>query len=173
MFMTCHFGDSYSVPCNTHCILVQIKSTESCVFVTTAQKLSKILWEKEKMLVTNIFGSVVFGENPRYCYSVGVVIVAVQKLTFCNISVITEDIYLKLGVCVHCPKSNPYYQGRQFKMDFFFFFRIMPLFHLGLLSSINHPTAKGWHAVLLSPFFQNTPFNHIQLQTIVYFDNIF
>ena len=42
-----------------------------------------------------------------------------KTLTFCNISVITEDIYLILGVCVHCPKSNPYYQGRQFKMHFF------------------------------------------------------
>ena len=40
-------------------------------------------------------------------------------LTFCNISVITENIYLKLGVCVHYPKSNPYYQGSRFKMHFF------------------------------------------------------
>ena len=41
-----------------------------------------------------------------------------KTLTFCNISIITEDIYLKLGICVHCPKSNSYYQGRQFKMHF-------------------------------------------------------
>ena len=34
-------------------------------------------------------------------------------LTFCNISVIIEDIDLKLGVSVHYLKSNPYYQGRQ------------------------------------------------------------
>ena len=55
-----------------------------------------------------------------------------KTVTFCNISVITEDIYLKLGVCVNCPNSNPYYQGRQFKMHFFFFFifRIMLLFRL-------------------------------------------
>ena len=53
--------------------------------------------------------------------------------------------YLKLGICVHCPKSNPYYQGRQFKMHFL---RIMAL---DFLSHIKHPTAKHWHlhAVLL------------------------
>ena len=50
-----------------------------------------------------------------------------KTLTFCNISVINEDINLKLGLCVHYPKRNPYYQGRQIKM-IFFFFRIMPLF---------------------------------------------
>ena len=27
-----------------------------------------------------------------------------------------KDIPLKLGVCVHYPKSNPYYQGIQFKL---------------------------------------------------------
>ena len=32
-----------------------------------------------------------------------------KALTFCNISVITEDIYLKLCICVHYLKSNPYY----------------------------------------------------------------
>ena len=39
----------------------------------------------------------------RYCYNLGVVvvIVMVQKLTFCNISVVIIDIYMKLGVCVH------------------------------------------------------------------------
>ena len=42
-----------------------------------------------------------------------------KTLTFCNISVITEDIYLKHGICVHYPKSNTYYQGRQFKIHFF------------------------------------------------------
>ena len=70
-----------------------------------------------------VFCSAVFGENQRYCYSLGVVVfvVIVQKLLrFCNISVVIEDIYLKLEVCVHYAKSNPYYQGRQFKMHFFF-----------------------------------------------------
>ena len=57
-----------------------------------------------------LFTLAVFGENQRYCYSLGIVVViVVQKLTFCNISVFIEDIYLKLGICVHCPKSNPYY----------------------------------------------------------------
>ena len=32
-----------------------------------------------------------------------------QKWTFYIIFVITEDMYLKHRVCVHYPKSNPYY----------------------------------------------------------------
>ena len=43
-----------------------------------------------------------------------------KTLTFCEISVITEDIYFKLGISVHYPKNNPCYQGRQFKMQFGF-----------------------------------------------------
>ena len=129
-----------------------------------------------------IFSSAVFRENPRDCYSLGVVIVVVQrltfcnisfvtediyiletlnmcslskssphyqgrqfkmhiflelspffnleKLTFCNISIITEDNYLKLGKCVHYPKSNPYYQGRQFKIFLFFFSQNHALFFI-------------------------------------------
>ena len=74
--------------------------------------------------VARIFKSVVFGQKPeilllpwlRHCclchrHS--------RTLTFCNISVITEDVYLKLKLCVHHPKSNPYCQGRQFKMHFY------------------------------------------------------
>ena len=76
----------------------------------------------------DIFSSGVFRENPRYCYSLGIIVV-VQKLAFCKISVITEDIYLKLGLCVHYQRSNPYYQGRQFKMHFFFS-QIYALFQL-------------------------------------------
>ena len=41
-----------------------------------------------------------------------------KLLTYCDISIITEDVCLKLGVGVHYPKSNPYYRGRQFKMHF-------------------------------------------------------
>ena len=52
-----------------------------------------------------IFSSAVFGENPSYCYSLCVFLV-VQKLTFCNISAITEDNNLKLGGCAHYPRSN-------------------------------------------------------------------
>ena len=37
---------------------------------------------------------------PRYFYSHGIIVDVVQKLTFCNISVITEDIYLKLGTLI-------------------------------------------------------------------------
>ena len=51
-----------------------------------------------------------------------------NTLAFCNTPVINQDIDLKLGVCVHYPKSNPYYQGRQFKMDFFFLCNCAPFF---------------------------------------------
>ena len=88
------------------------------------------------MLIPSIFSSAVFEENPRYCYSLGVMVVVVlnvvrrrfaKALTFCNISYYC--ICLKFGIRVHCPKSNQHYQGRQFKMHFFFF-RIMPLCRL-------------------------------------------
>ena len=65
---------------------------------------------------TNIFSSAVFRENPRYCYRRRRC--HAETVTFCNISVITEDICLKLGVCIYYPKSNPYYQRRQFEMFF-------------------------------------------------------
>ena len=52
-----------------------------------------------------------------------------KTLTFCNISVITEDIYLKLGVCVHYPKRNPYYQEK------YIFSELCPFFDLDVLSS--------------------------------------
>ena len=53
-----------------------------------------------------LFSSAFFRENPRYCYSLDVVIIVIvvgmqKTLTFCNISVITEDIYLKLTVHIH------------------------------------------------------------------------
>ena len=60
----------------------------------------------------------VFVENPRYCYSLGIV-VAMQKLTFCHISAITEHIY------VPYKKRNMYCKGDNSK---FIFARIMPLF---------------------------------------------
>ena len=84
-----------------------------------------------------LFSLAVFGESPSYCYSLGVIMV-MQKL-FCNISFITQDIYLKLGVCVHYPKSNPCYQGRQFKIHFFT--ELYSFFIFDFLSSIKHPTA--------------------------------
>ena len=99
--------------------------------------LLETLKENEKILVTNIFSSAVFGENLRYCYIFRIAVV--QKLTFSSISVITEDIYLKF-LCVHHPNRNPYYQGRQFKMHFFFFFfsELCPFFDL----------QKLWHFAL-------------------------
>ena len=35
-----------------------------------------------------------------------------KTLTFCNMTLITEDIYLKIEVCIHYLNSNPNYQGR-------------------------------------------------------------
>ena len=35
-----------------------------------------------------------------------------KTLTFSNISIITEDIYLKFRVVVHYQKGNPYHWGR-------------------------------------------------------------
>ena len=74
-----------------------------------------------------LISEAVFGEKLGYFYSLGVVVVMVQKLKkLCNISVITEDIYMKLGVPVHYPKSIPYYQGREFKL--FLFSELCPFF---------------------------------------------
>ena len=121
----------------------------------------KIMRERKKLLLTSnfsfspqcfsfyhidklpsIFSSAVFGENPRYCYSLGVILLVQKTSTFCNISVI--EVY------VHYSKSNLYYRGRQLKM-FFFFYRFMPVFRLRPLSSFKHPTAEHFHpyAVLL------------------------
>ena len=76
----------------------------------------------------------VFVENLRYCYSLDIV----QKLTFCNISVITEDIYFKLRVCVH--------------FFFFLYSELCSYFYLEFLSSIKHPIAEHWHPPLVFLF---------------------
>ena len=97
-----------------------------------------------------IFSLAVFGRKtkvllwPWHCHCR-----CAKSLTFCNISVITEDINLKLGICVHSPKSSPFYPGGQFKINFFT--ELCPLLDLDILSSIKHPTAERWHlhAVLL------------------------
>ena len=101
-----------------------------------------------------ISSSAAFGENPRYCYSLSVVVVVrrprrAKTVTFRNVSVITEDIYLELGVCVHHPKSNPCYKGRQFQMHFS---ELCPLFDLDILASIKHPTAERWHPYVVLMF---------------------
>ena len=67
-------------------------------------KGKKTLWQKEKVPISNI-SLAVFGENPRYCYSLGIVCVMQKTWTFCNTSVMTEGMYLKLGVCVHKEQS--------------------------------------------------------------------
>ena len=61
---------------------------------------------------------------------------------------VSKDIYLKLGVCVHYPKSNLYYQGRLIKM--IFFSELCPFFFN--LSSIKHPTVERWHCMRCSCF---------------------
>ena len=43
-----------------------------------------------------IFSLAVVGENPKYCYVLGLVVVIVKPVRFCHISAITEHIYLKL-----------------------------------------------------------------------------
>ena len=75
-------------------------------------------------------------------------------VAFCNSPVLTEAVYIKLGACVHYPKSNPYYQWKQLKM--LFLSELCPFFfELHFLSSIKHPTEERWHpqAVLLVFFF--------------------
>ena len=51
-------------------------------------------------------------------------------------------MYLNLGICVHYPKSNPYYQGRQFKKHFFQ--NYAPVL-TDFLTSIKHPMVERWH----------------------------
>ena len=51
----------------------------------------------------------------------------------------TEDINLKLRVCVHCPKINQYYQGD----NSIFFYRIMPLFRLRLFILYQVPRSQA------------------------------
>ena len=81
-----------------------------------------------------IFSLAVFGENLRYCYSFGVVVCVMQKLTFYNISVVTEDTYIKPVIFVHYPKTIHIIKKDNSKC---FFFRIMPLsrllFHITMI----------------------------------------
>ena len=89
----------------------------------------------------------VFGEELRYCYSLGIVVIVVvfivQKLWHFIISLITEDIYLKLEVCVHIQREIHTIKGDNSKC--IFFLELCPFFcDLGFLSSIKHPTAEHW-----------------------------
>ena len=81
----------------------------------------------DKELYCTLFARLFSEKTQGFAIALASSSVLFKILTFCNIS-ITEDIYLDLGICIHYPKSNPYYQRRQFKM--IFFFRIMPLFRL-------------------------------------------
>ena len=96
----------------------------------------------QRLLPYIIFSMTVFGENLRCCYSLGVVGVVVQKLWHFVLILLLLKIYLKIWIYVHYPKSNPYYQGRQFKLHFFP--ELCPLYNLDL-SSIKHPKAEHWH----------------------------
>ena len=73
------------------------------------------------------------------------VTVVMQKLTFCNTSHITEGIYLPLRICVLYTKSNPYYQGKQFKIQFFSV--LGPFFDLDFLTCIKHPIAEHFYCI--------------------------
>ena len=132
----------------------------------------------QKLFVKIIFSSAVFGEKkPRYCYTLGVVVVRhrcrAKTVTFRNISVANEDIYLKLEVhvCVNYPKNNLYYYGRQFKMHFFFF-RIMSLFRLKLFilhqAPHNRALAPACGALVLISHSVFYPFGELPIIFIVF-----
>ena len=92
-----------------------------------------------------------------------------------------EDIYLKLGICVHYPKSNLYYPRRQFKMFFFFFSELWPFlnleklrhfvisvntedFFLNLRVSVHYSKSNAYYQgrqfkMHFFFFFQNSPFS--------------
>ena len=73
------------------------------------------------MCSLSIEQSILLGEKIQNTFFIIMPLFRLRKtLTVCNMSVNTEDVYLQLGVCVHYPKSNPYYQKRQFKMQFSF-----------------------------------------------------
>ena len=59
-----------------------------------------------------------------------------KTLTFCNISVITEDIYLKLEILFTSKGAIHTVEGDKSKCIFFL---IMPFFNLEFLFSIRHP----------------------------------
>ena len=59
----------------------------------------------------NLFLARLFSKKTsRYCHSPGVIVFRrrAKTLTFSNISVITEDIYLKLRIVVHYQKGNQF-----------------------------------------------------------------
>ena len=69
---------------------------------TNVNVYSGIVYDTIHLFLARLF----LKKTSRYCHSPGVGFV--RTLTFFNISVITEDIYLKLRVVVHYQKGNPY-----------------------------------------------------------------
>ena len=68
------------------------------------------------MGISTFLAQLFLKKTSRCCHSPGivgggVVVRCMKTLKFSNISVITEDIYLKLRVVVHYQKMNPYRQG--------------------------------------------------------------
>ena len=84
------------------------------VITKTLDDYGKCQWPDAQWNFYLYFSSAVSGKTSGYCHSPGVVVggVVVQRraktLTFYNISIITEDIYLKLRIIVHYQKGNPY-----------------------------------------------------------------
>ena len=86
-----------------------------------------------------LFSSAVFGENPRYCYSLGIVVVVISllllKICTCNSGyVFTIQRILSRETIQNAFVSD-----------------LCPFFDLNILPSIKHPTSERWdpHAVLL------------------------
>ena len=94
------------------------------IFQWLWRKLFKTWWwkpEEEKNFGSQFFhfSLAVFGENPRYCYSFGIIIVVMQKLRNFVIFLLLLKILIWNSECAFTIQSNPYYQGRQFKMHIF------------------------------------------------------
>ena len=107
------------------------------------------------MLVTNICNSAVFGENPRYCYSLGVVVVVVvvQKLSHFVLSLLLKIFTYLLESRNMCSlsKEQSILSWETIQVHYF---QNYATFSTDFLFSIKHPIAEHWHphAVLLSPF---------------------
>ena len=125
-----------------------VDETQNSLQLLKFHRFSSVLFT-EFNNVLSIFSWNVFGENLRYCYSFDAVVrcwpCGVKTVTFCNISVIVEDIYWKLLSMCSLSKEQCIL-ARETVQNAFFFFLV-----IDFLSSIKHSTAKPWylHAVLL------------------------
>ena len=108
------------------------------------------------MLITSIFSSAVFGENLRYCYSLGVVIlvavvVGVQKLWHFVIYLFLLKIFNRNSEYVFTIQRETHtFKGKNSRC---IFSELCPFLVLDLLSSVKNSTSESWytHAVLLLP----------------------